>query len=332
MSAKHANISIFVSHMGCPNQCSFCNQRYIAGTAQVPNADSVKRAVEESGIGDKLTFDNAEIAFFGGSFTAIDRSLMIELLEAAHRYVLNGRVRGIRISTRPDAIDSEVLSILKKYGVTAIELGAQSMDDEVLLFNKRGHTAEDVRKASRLIKQNGFELGLQMMTGLPKSDNEKDIKTAEEFIKLKPDTVRIYPTIVLENTDLCGMVKRGEYSPQSIEEAVLLCATLLCMFKAENIKVIRLGLHTISEEHYVAGPWHPAFSEMVYSEIYLNNALKTFAKMPFGEYNVYVPSGDISKMIGQKRKNILLLEKMGYICKVKEDKRLKEFEIYIERK
>lgn len=332
MSAKHANISIFVSHMGCPNQCSFCNQRYIAGTADVPNADSVKRAVEESGIGEKFSFENAEIAFFGGSFTAIDRSLMIELLEAAHGYVLNGRVRGIRVSTRPDAIDSEVLSILKKYGVTAIELGAQSMDDEVLLFNKRGHTAEDVRKASRLIKQNGFELGLQMMTGLPKSDNAKDIKTADEFIKLKPDTVRIYPTIVLENTDLCGLVKRGEYSPQSLDKAVLLCARLLCMFKSENIKVIRLGLHTISEEHYVAGPWHPAFSEMVYSEIYFNNARKTFAKMPSGEYNVYVPVGDISKMIGQKRNNILMLEKMGYICKVKEDKRLKEFEIYIERK
>lgn len=327
MSGGHANISIFVPHMGCPNMCSFCNQRHITGTDKIPTAETVKKAVEESTVGSKFSNKNSEIAFFGGSFTAIDRRIMIELLEEAYKYVLNGTVKGIRISTRPDAIDPQVLEILKRYSVTSIELGAQSMDDEVLQFNRRGHSAEDVRIASALIKDAGFELGLQMMTGLPKSTDDKDIFTADEFISLAPDTVRIYPTIVLEGTILADMVKAGEYSPQSVDSAVSLCSKLLLKFYSKNIKVIRLGLHSIEEEHYIAGPWHPAFSEMVYSEVYLKNALELLGCKLKGEYILFVAKGSISKMIGQKKKNIRILSDMGYICKVLEDDSLKEFEI-----
>lgn len=332
MSKAHANISVFVPHLGCPNACSFCNQRHITGTAEIPTAATVKQAVEASTVGSSYISENSEIAFFGGSFTAIERGFMLELLSAAYEYVKNGTVKGIRISTRPDAIDEEILEILKKYGVTAIELGAQSMDGKVLEFNRRGHTAEDVKKASAMIKNAGFELGLQMMTGLPLSTPELDIKTAKEFIKLKPETVRIYPTIVLENTCLADMVRNGDYLPQKLCDAIELSGELLSLFQKEGIKVIRLGLHSVEEGSYVAGPWHPAFSELVYSSLYFKNAFKSLADLPRGEYNIFVANGSTSKMVGQKRCNILRLAEKGYFCKVKEDNNLREFEIIIERK
>ena len=158
MSINHSNISIFVTHLGCPNCCSFCNKRHIEGNCSLPDESTVDSAVLSAIKSSKYNPKTTEIAFFGGSFTAIDKNYMISLLEAAHKHIKSGAVYGIRISTRPDAIDDEILTILKNYCVTTIELGAQSMDDEVLLFNKRGHTAEDVKKASELIKQNGFEL------------------------------------------------------------------------------------------------------------------------------------------------------------------------------
>ncbi|MBR7061045.1 MAG: radical SAM protein [Eubacterium sp.] len=192
---KKGNISIFVPHLGCPKQCSFCNQKTITGKQNQPTPEDVEKALETA---LKRRGYEYEIAFFGGSFTAIDRQYMISLLEAAFPYIENGSVKGIRISTRPDCIDTETLDILKKYGVSSIELGAQSMDDEVLQANLRGHTAKDVENASKLIKEYGFELGLQMMTGLYKDTDEKAIETAKKIIALKPETVRIYPTVVLK--------------------------------------------------------------------------------------------------------------------------------------
>ncbi len=299
---SHSNISVFVPHIGCEHQCSFCNQRHITGQAYKPMADDVHSAVRTSLKSPKHDSNNCEIAFFGGSFTAIERNYMLELLEAAYSYVLNGEVRGIRISTRPDCIDNDILSLLKNYGVTAIELGAQSMIDSVLIANERGHSQKDVVFASKLIKDFGFELGLQMMTGLYKSTHDFDIKTAEALIDLSPDTVRIYPTITLNNTRIAELYRRNEYLPPTLDESVKLCCRLVEMFECKGIKVIRLGLHTIESDAFVAGPWHPAFSELCASYRFRNKI--DALKLKPARYEIYVNKSDVSKFIGQKRCNI----------------------------
>ncbi len=326
---KHANISVFVPHLGCPNQCSFCNQHYIACTEKAPREADIINAVELAKTSKNYNPKITELAFFGGSFTAIDRDYMISLLKTADRFIKNGDISGIRISTRPDAINEEILNLLKGYSVTAIELGAQSMDDEVLLLNHRGHTACDVVKASNLIKQYGFSLGLQMMTGLLGDSDEKALETAKKIILLKPDTVRIYPTIVFEDTYLGKLFKNGKYSPQTLENAVKFCSQLLEMFSLHNISVIRTGLHTIDNSKYLAGPWHPAFRELCDSEIYLKNALNILREK--GEYIIYVAKNSLSKMLGQRRNNIKILEEKGFKCRVYEAENLEPFQIKIEK-
>lgn len=330
MSFAHSNISIFVPHIGCPNMCSFCNQRHITGKTFAPKAQEVIDAVNVAVSGKNYNPKTTEIAFFGGSFTAINRTYMLRLLKTAYQFVESGMVSGIRISTRPDAIDDEILLLLKQYGVTSIELGAQSLNDKVLMLNNRGHSSQDVINASNLIKKHGFSLGLQMMTGLYGDCDDFAIKTAEEIIELKPDTVRIYPTIVLKNTDLAALYIDNKYKPQTLENAVELCARLLTMFEVENIKVIRLGLHSIEENSYIAGPWHPAFSELCYSKIYFNIAKKLLNEK--GNYTLYVNQSAISKMIGQRKGNINELKKLGFDCVVKADKTCKDYEIKVERR
>lgn len=329
MSAKHSNISIFVPHIGCPNKCSFCNQHYISGKVNAPMPRDIINAVEIAKNSKNYNPETFEIAFFGGSFTAIDRDYMTELLETAFEFVKEGSVSGIRISTRPDAINDEILKLLKKYGVTAIELGAQSLDDEVLSLNERGHKAEDVFSASKLIKSYGFSLGLQIMTGLYGDNNKKLIETANKCLEIKPDTIRIYPTIVLKDTHLAMLFENGIYKPQKLEEAVEICAKLYTLFTDNHIKVIRLGLHTIDESAFVAGPWHPAFSELCQSEIFLSKALNKLKTK--GNYSIFVNKSDVSKMIGQKKSNIIKLENSGFYCKVFADKNIKPNEIKIKR-
>lgn len=329
MSAVHSNISIFVPHIGCPNKCSFCNQRYITGVCKAPRAKDVIAAVETSKKSPKFDSKTTEIAFFGGSFTAINRNYMTDLLDTASQFVKNGDVKGIRISTRPDAIDEEILEILKNRGVTAIELGAQSLVGRVLKMNNRGHNVQDVVNASMLIKEKGFELGLQIMTGLYCDSDEGAIKTAKKVIEIKPDTVRIYPTIVLKDTDLGALYDDGKYKPQSLGEAVELATRLYTMFTEAGIRVIRLGLHSIEEKAYLSGPWHPAFSELCQSQIMLNKALKLLNEK--GRYIIFVNKSDVSKMIGQKKSNILYLESHGFYCKVKAKDGLENLSIQIER-
>ncbi len=197
-------------------------------------------------------------------------------------------------------------------------------------LNNRGHSIKDVERATEKIRAYGFELGLQMMTGLYGDDDIKAIKTAERIIALKPDTVRIYPTIVLKNTDLAALYSDGVYAPQTIPQAVDLCSKLLIMFKKANISVIRLGLHSIEEESFVAGPWHPAFSELCFSKIYFVNALSALEALPKGHYNIYVSPSSISKMTGQKRANINKLSEQGYYCRVMPRESLNEYEINVE--
>lgn len=325
MSSSHANISIFVPHIGCPNRCSFCNQRYITGAHKAPSPSDVSDAVINARSAKNYSPENTEIAFFGGSFTAINRNYMLELLKTASWFVENGIVKGIRISTRPDAIDDETLKLLKSYNVTAIELGAQSMRDRVLKMNNRGHTSDDVVRASALIKKYGFSLGLQMMTGLYKDSDTAAISTAKQIIKIKPDTVRIYPTIVLKDTYLAALYSDNRYEPQTLEGAVNLAAELLSMFNKAGIKVIRLGLHSIEEDSYVAGPWHPAFSELCLSALYLRIAKEQLKQK--GKYILYVSPKAVSQMTGQKKSNIIALKNEGYLCKVKPDENLREYEI-----
>lgn len=323
---KHANISLFVPHIGCSHRCSFCDQNTITGSQKLPHAEDVNSAVEvalQSGISPNET----EIAFFGGSFTAINEKYMNELLDAAYPYVQSGIVKGIRVSTRPDAITPEILSLVKSKGVTAIELGAQSMDDEVLRLNERGHTSEEVVKACELIKESGIELGIQMMTGLYGSTPEKDTETAERLIALAPKTVRIYPTVILEGTALAELYKKGEYNTYTLEESVALCAELIEMFEQKGIRVIRLGLHTVDIEKYLAGPWHPAFRELCESRIYLKAALERLGGK--GKYNIYVNPAAVSKMVGQQKSNLAELSKRGYLCKVLPDKKIKEKQIKV---
>ncbi len=326
---SHANISVFVPHLGCPNRCSFCDQNIITGTVKLPNGEDVRNAVNTAKSSTNYNSENTELAFFGGSFTAIDREYMIELLESAYEFVKSGEISGIRISTRPDCIDAEVLGVLKQYGVTAVELGAQSMCDEVLEANNRGHNALDVKKASELIKSFGFRLGLQMMTGLYKSTYEIDKFSAEEIIKLKPDTVRIYPTITLSGTQLESLVKSGEYIPPTLEETVQLCAELLDLFELHGIKVIRTGLHTIKQSRYVAGSWHPAFRELCDSKRYYNKVIKLLPQK--GEYILHVNPKEISKVTGNKRENILKLAESGYKVNVKGDDSLEPMQVTFER-
>ena len=263
----------------------------------------------------------AQIAFFGGSFTAIPREYMTELLRAAKRAVERFPVyTGIRCSTRPDCIDEEILATLKSYGMTAIELGAQSMSNEVLAANERGHTAEDVEKAARLIRENGFELGLQMMTGLYKDTPEKSLYTAEKFIEMRPDTVRIYPTVILKNTGLGELFKSGVYTSFSFEETVELCAVLLRKFEQNNIRVIRMGLHASEEveREMLGGVYHPSFREIVESRLMLNDLTKQLKQLPEQDYTVFTDRKNLSKLIGQKRGNLEKLSEMGYKIKVKE--------------
>ncbi len=301
---KHINVPIFVPHKGCPNDCVFCNQKKITGTTEEKTLQQARNTIEETleTVG-KDSF--VEIAFFGGSFTGIEKERQKEYLSLAGEYIKSGRASGIRISTRPDYISCKILDMLKEYGVTAVELGAQSMDDRVLELNRRGHTADDTKKAVKLLKSYGFETGLQMMTGMYGSDTQTDLFTGRAVAELMPDTVRIYPTVVLDDTYLAEIYRAGEYLPPTLEETVEVCAGLFKMFEEKNIRVIRLGLQstdTICEKgSIVAGAYHSAMGELVRSRILREDMEK---KVLMGERQIFVLEKLLSAAIGQKKENI----------------------------
>ncbi len=310
---RHANIAVFVPHLGCPQQCSFCEQNTITGMAPSlpPRPEDVLSAAR-TGAGTCQDPGNTELAFFGGSFTAIDRAYMLSLLKAAQQAVERYGFRGVRCSTRPDAIDQEVLAVLKAHRVTAVELGAQSMDDGVLAANRRGHRAKETVRAAGLIREAGLELGLQMMTGLYTDTPEKTRETASRLIALGPETVRIYPTVVLSGTELARLHQAGQYAPQTIDQAVELCAELLELFEEAGVRVIRMGLHPGPEleAKRLAGPYHPAFRQLAESRRFLRSLAGKLGKP--GACRVAVNPRDISTALGQGRENVKRLEKMGY--------------------
>lgn len=316
---KHVNIALFVVHKGCPHMCSFCNQRSISGSQKDITPDDVHSAAQTAiATLSEREAAGGEIAFFGGSFTMVERDYMISLLRAAYEYIEKGIFKGIRISTRPDGISDEICTILKKYGVTAVELGAQSLDERVLALNERGHTAKQVEDACIMLKNYGFEVGLQMMTGLYGSKDADSLETAEKIVALAPDTVRIYPTVVIKGTKLHDLMLKGEFIPKGINETADLCARLIPMFENAGIKVIRVGLHSGGgvEEGFAGGAYHPALREICEGRIYYNNALSELQKQPKGKYILCVNHKEISKMTGQKKENLTKLREMGYDCTV----------------
>ncbi len=316
---SHSNIAIFIPHLGCPNNCSFCDQKAISGEIKKVTPKEVSETLKEA-FTHNLDYNDTEIAFFGGSFTCLPTEEMLGFLKVAFPYVKEGKAKGIRISTRPDGITRDVLEILKYYGVTAIELGAQSLDDEVLKLNRRGHTGEDVRRASFLIKEYGFSLGLQIMTGLYGDRKESLYKTARGVILIKPDTVRIYPTVVIKGTYLDELRLNGVFSPVSVEDSAEICAELMKMFSKNGIKIIRVGLHASEtlEEKITGGAYHPAFREICESIIKRDFLLKEFEKYEKGsEVTVFVPQNEVSVTVGHKKSNIIWAEKLGYKLTVK---------------
>ena len=311
MSARASIVPVFVPHLGCPHRCVFCDQRRISGETRPVGAETVREALAAAAeLPDHGT--KRQLAFYGGSFTAIPEARQIELLSAAREGIERGRIDSIRLSTRPDAIDSEILERLKRYGVETIELGAQSMDEDVLLASGRGHTAEDVRRAARLVKTAGFQLILQMMTGLPGDTDEKSLFTAKELIALRPDGVRIYPTVVVRGTELHDIWRKGLYREHTVEDAVRVCAKLLPLFTEAGIPVIRLGLNPTDElsgGEAVAGAYHPALGELVRSRILRDRAEKLLAGAEPGSRAVLaVQPRLLSQMLGPGRSNAAALK------------------------
>lgn len=326
MSPRRRIIPVFVSHMGCPHMCVFCNQRRISGAVKPATPEDVHIAVE-AGLSRLPEGSEPCLAFYGGSFTAIPVEEQKALLGAALPFLHDGKISSVRLSTRPDYIDGNTLNRLKDYGVKTIELGVQSMDTEVLRESKRGHTADDARKASRLIKDADFELILQMMTGLPKDTPEKSIYTAKELIALKPDGVRIYPTVVIRDTELYDMYLSGDYKEHTVEDAMELCATLADLFENAGIPVIRMGLNPTEELSggaAVAGAYHSALGELVEGRRYLRKEEALLSEKDKGQIiTMGVAKGCISPAVGQKRSNVKALKARFGL----EDLKIKEFDM-----
>lgn len=309
MNKKHYIIPIFVSHRGCPHDCIFCNQKKITGQGGDVNSQDVKNKIEEYLTTIPCENSIIEVAFYGGSFTAIPFGQQQELLEAVQPYILNKIIRNIRISTRPDCIDNQIIELLKTYHVNIVELGVQSMDADVLRISNRGHSAKDVLDAVALLKQHGFTVGVQVMVGLPGDTEQKCINTVKQLIELKPDIARIYPALVITNTYMEQLYYRDEYTPLSLEAAINICKKLLVLFEKNNIEVIRIGLqpteNIVEGKEVVAGPFHPSMRQLVISSIYrdmMEYMLKN--SMNIKKMEIFVHPKEISDILGQKRSNL----------------------------
>lgn len=304
---KHINVPIFIPHVGCPNDCVFCNQRKISGKMNFEK-ESVRKELEEAFSTADGTIPT-QIAYFGGSFTGIERSEMTELLEIANEYIDKGKCSSVRISTRPDYINREILEILRAYRVSAVELGIQSTDEAVLSACRRGHTKEDSFRAASLIKEYGMEFIGQMMVGLPNGTEENERQTAEDICLMGADGARIYPTVVFEETALAELTRRGVYLPLTTEASVLRAANALAVFIARDIPVIRIGLQSgeaLEQGIGVAGGgYHSAVGELAYARCFRNLLESELLHVNAEGKNavVFAHPSDVSKVIGQCGEN-----------------------------
>ncbi|WP_426349309.1 elongator complex protein 3 [Alloiococcus sp. CFN-8] len=337
MNKRHYIIPIFVPHLGCPHDCVFCNQRKIATSEE--NMDEVKAiSIIEEHL-STINPDNStiEVSFFGGTFTAIPMEKQKELLAVAARYKDAGKIDYIRMSTRPDYIDEDILNHLKKFKVDIIELGVQSLDEIVLFASGRGHKKEDVYKASKLIKEFGFILGHQIMLGLPGDNRKKDIETAIESLSLSPDICRIYPALVIKNTPMEVMYKRGIYKPYSLEEAVDICKDIYSLYSSKGVAVIRIGLQATDNINVngdiVDGPFHPSFRELVESSL-IKDMLLYNLKNKTGDYELRINNRYISRLYANKKNyfNELKNEIKEITLKVKIDNEVPIGEIFLDCK
>jgi histone acetyltransferase (RNA polymerase elongator complex component) len=332
MKFRHFTIPLFIPEEACPNRCVFCNQRRIAGAECAPSVEEVIAKIDTH-LKSMPEGSEVEIGFFGGNFTGIPEKEQQAYLGSVQHYISSGRVKGIRLSTRPDYINKGILNLLKQYHVTAIELGAQSLDDEVLKLAGRGHTASEVHEASKMIREYGFSLGLQMMVGLPGDTTEKSLFTAREIIRLGADCTRIYPTLVIKNTELEQLYIDGKYIPLSLDDAVNRVAGIVPLFVNAGVKILRIGLHPseglMDNTSLVAGPFHVAFGEMVFTEIW-RRILKDMT-LENGKRNTLtltVGKGMSNAAIGHKAKNKnLLLESFRKVTFI-ESPDLKGFEYH----
>jgi histone acetyltransferase (RNA polymerase elongator complex component) len=311
MKKRHYNIPIFIPELACPFQCIYCNQQKISGRLSIPTEEEIQIIIEDHLSTIPTKNSEVELAFFGGNFTGIDKSEQIRLLQIVNPNLKSGRIKGIRLSTRPDYINEEILKMLKDFGVRTIEIGAQSLDDKVLHLSKRGHTAKDTEQAAKMILEAGFSLGLQMMIGLPGDTLESALFTARRIVELGADNTRIYPTLVIRDTVMEKMYQEERFKPLSLEEAVSWSKELLLIFEKANVNVIKLGLHPseglLSGEELIAGPFHPSFRELVLTEIW-NDILKPLLTVENpGEIEIHVPSSQINYAIGYGGRNKKML-------------------------
>jgi histone acetyltransferase (RNA polymerase elongator complex component) len=315
MPKKQITIPVFIPNLGCPNLCVFCNQKHSTGIKTVPDADFVRTQISRyiSSVNPSVT--RIEIAFFGGNFTGIPQSLQSELLSVAHEFKKKGVIKSIRLSTRPDYIDDNALGLLSEYEVETIELGVQSFSDRVLAASQRGHTSADTLRAIGLIEERKFLCIIQLMTGLPEDSREESVRSAQTASSLQPDGVRIYPVIVLKNTELDRMYGEGLYSPLSLEDAVETCAEMYMIFESSGIPVIRMGIHPLSPEdmeNIVAGPYHPSFGFFVKSRVRRGQMekmiLEHIERSRKTSSQVSIPVLNREEYIGYKRENIRYLK------------------------
>ncbi|MBO7287099.1 MAG: radical SAM protein [Bacteroidales bacterium] len=325
---KHYNIPIFLPELACPYRCVYCNQFSITGLNDIVKPDDVKTIIDNHLSSFKEENRFVEVAFFGGNFTGLPIGMQNDYLEVVQPYLDKGLINGIRCSTRPDYITLQRVQEIKRYGMRNIELGAQSTNDEVLKLCKRGHTYNDIVEASQIILSEGITLGLQMMIGLPSSSEENDLQTAKDIVNLGARETRIYPCIVVKDTELETMCRSGEYQALSIEEAVKRSSKLYTYFIENQVKVLRIGLHTSDEldsTAYVAGPYHKNFAEMVFSHIWKEKLTQTLAQTQTQtDIIINVPESQINHAIGWKGENKKLLsEQFGNVTFKAKDERLK---------
>lgn len=304
-------IPIFIPHYGCPHACVFCNQRRITGQEQVPDDAGIKETIEKYLQTIAVPRGgHVEVAFYGGSFTALGMDVQERYLRVVQPYIESGEVASVRVSTRPDAINPDILELLRSYRVGSIELGVQSLDEEVLQLAGRGYTVDQVWEVVALVKAEGFALGIQLMLGLPGDSREKDVQTARAVTGMKPDMARLYPALVIRDTRLAVMYRKGTYRPLSLEEAVVTAADMFVILEGAGTKVIRMGLQPTLDltggEALVAGPFHPSFGELVEAEVFLRQALAAIHaygdRLP-DSLCLFVNQRDASKMIGHRGRN-----------------------------
>lgn len=329
---KHFTIPIFIPELACPFQCVFCDQRKISGSVEAPDLEDVDEIIQKYLSTLPTEKVEIEIGFFGGNFTGIPESEQRAFLDLAQKYVDSERVHSIRLSTRPDYISENILSVLNEYSVKTIELGAQSMDEGVLIKSGRGHTVQDIIDASKLIREAGFNLGLQVMLGLPGDTQEKCIETAEQIVALQPQDIRIYPTLVIKGTELAELFKTGKYEPLSMQTAVLWAKDIYRIFEQANLNIIRVGLHPSEEltdsKSLLAGPYHQSFRELVLTDLWKD---RFFEKLEFSKSKsllIYVAAPELNHAIGYNSSNKRLLEERFEAVKIKIDQKLINYSFY----